>query len=82
MQLHVIDQVRETYLPLDVTLKNEDTFLGDARRRKCLLGSDISFGTNEQCPNVCLFEEGKGLLRRQVCRNQRDRYCDLEQSES
>lgn len=33
MQLHVIDQVGETYLPLDVTLKNEDTFLGDARCR-------------------------------------------------
>jgi hypothetical protein len=33
MQLHVIDQVREAYLPLDVTLKNDDTFLRDATRR-------------------------------------------------
>jgi hypothetical protein len=36
MQLHVVDQVLEASLSLDATLKDKDSFFGDARRNNRL----------------------------------------------
>ena len=82
MQLHVVDQVREASLSLDVTLKDKDTFFRDARRNGYLWGSGVSFRTDEQRFDARLLEEGKRLIRRQVRGDQGYGYCDLEQCES
>ena len=42
MQLCIVDQVREAGLSLDVTPKNEYTFLGDPGRHYGLTGARIS----------------------------------------
>jgi hypothetical protein len=78
MQLHVVDQVREASLSLDVTLKDKDTFFGDSRRKKCLECSGVSFRTDEQRFDIRLLEEGEGLIRRQVRGDQGYGYRDLE----
>ena len=61
MYLCIVDQVREASLSLDVTAKDEYTFLWDPGRHYGITGTCISLWTDEHSSNIFPLEEGSGL---------------------
>ena len=61
MHLCIVDQVREASLSLDVTVKDEYTFLGNPGCRYGIAGGRISLRTNKYSPNIFPLEKSDGL---------------------